>query len=91
MHLHADRKDEWRLFPNGALNRGSGGDESVRLCAKAIPVRFVRVVMSRSSQTSTPPSDDIRDRLGFAIREIELGSIDSRNRFHDYIHHAADR
>ena len=91
MHLHADRKDEWRLFPNGALNRGSGGDESVRLCAKALPVRFIRVVMSRSSQTSTPPSDDIRDRIGFAIREIELGSIDSRNRFHDYIHHAADR
>ena len=91
MHLHADRKDEWRLFPNGALNRGSGGDESVRLCAKALPVRFIRVVMSRSSQTSTPPSDDIRDRIGFAIREIELGSIDSRNRFHDYIRHAADR
>jgi hypothetical protein len=46
-------------------------------------------------------SDDIRDRLGFAIREIELGSIDppslrsgaasSRNRFHDYIRHAPDR
>jgi NedA-like, galactose-binding domain len=91
MHLHADRKDEWRLFQNGALNRGSGGDESVRLCAKALPVRFVRVVMSRSSQASAQMSDDIRDRLGFAIREIELGSIDSRNRFHDYIRHAADR
>ena len=91
MHLHADRKDEWRLFPNGALNRGSGGDESVRLCAKALPVRFVRVVMSRSSQASAQMSDDIRDRLGFAIREIELGSIDSRNRLHDYIRHAADR
>jgi NedA-like, galactose-binding domain len=91
MHLHADRKDEWRLFQNGALNRGSGGDESVRLCAKALPVRFVRVVMSRSWQASAQMSDDIRDRLGFAIREIELGSIDSRNRFHDYIRHAADR
>jgi NedA-like, galactose-binding domain len=91
MHLHADRKDEWRLFPNGALNRGSGGDESVRLCAKALPVRFVRVVMSRSWQASAQMSDDIRDRLGFAIREIELGSIESRNRFHDYIRHAADR
>jgi hypothetical protein len=91
MHLHADRKDEWRPFPNGALNRGSGGDESVRLCAKALPVRFVRVVMSRSSQASAQMADDIRDRLGFAIREIELGSIDSRNGFHDYIRHAPDR
>lgn len=91
MHLHADRKDQWLPFPNGALNRGSGGDESVRLCAKALPVRFVRVVMSRSSQASAQMSDDIRDRLGFAIREIEIGSIDSRNRFYDYIRHAADR
>jgi len=60
MHLHADQKDEWRPFPNGALNRGSGGDESVRLCAKALPVRFVRVAMSRSSQASAQMSDDIR-------------------------------
>ncbi len=101
MHLHADRKDDWHLFPNGALNRGSGCDESVRLCAKPLAVRFVRVVMSRSSHASAQISDDIRDRLGFAIREIELGSIDppaphsgaasSRNRFHDYIRHAPDR
>jgi hypothetical protein len=57
--------------------------------------------MSRSSQASAQRSDDIRDRLGFAIHEIELGSIDppslrsgaasSRNRFHDYIRHAPDR
>ena len=91
MHLHTDRKDQWRPFPNGAVKRGSGGDESVRLCAKAFPVRFVRIAMSRSSQTGVQPSNDIRDRLGFAIREIELGSIDSHNRFHDFIRHAADR
>jgi hypothetical protein len=91
MHLHGDRKDEWRPFPNGDVNSGSGGDESVRLCAKPLPVRFVRVVMSRSSQTSTQVSNDIRDRFGFAIREIELGSVDSNNQFHDYVRHAADR
>jgi hypothetical protein len=91
MHLHADRKDAWRPFPNGAVNRGSGGDESVRLCEKPLPVRFVRVAMSQSSQTSAQTSNDIRDRLGFAIREIALGSVDSHNRFRDYVRHAADR
>src|SRR5436190_15346904 len=91
MHLHADRKDEWRLFPNGKINRGSGGDESVRLCANALPVRFVRVVMNQSSQTSAQTSNDIRDRLGFAIREIQLGNTDHHNGFQDYIRHAADR
>jgi F5/8 type C domain len=101
MHLHADRKDAWRSFPNGAVNRGAGGDESVRLCEKPFPVRFVRVAMSQSSQTSPQISNDIRDQLGFAIREIELGSVDppsrrsgaasSHNRFRDYVRHAADR
>jgi hypothetical protein len=90
MHLHADQKDEWRPFPNGAVNGGSGGDEFVRLSAKALPVRFVRIVMSQSSRTSPQNSNDIRDRLGFAIREIELGSTD-HDRSHDYIRHAADR
>src|SRR5437868_383260 len=91
MHLHADRKDEWRLFPNGKINRGSGGDKSIRLCAKALPIRFVRVVMNQSSQTSAQTSNDIRDRLGFAIREIQLGNTNPDNGFQDYIRHAADR
>ncbi len=91
MHLHADQKDDWRPFPSGKVNRGSGGYESVRLCSKAVPARFVRVVMNRSSQTSVQTSNDIRDRLGFAIREIELGKSDTHNRFDDYVRHAPDR
>jgi hypothetical protein len=91
MHLHPDQKEQWRRFPNGAMNRGSGGDESVRLCAKALPVRFVRIMMTRSSQNSGQSCNDIRDRLGFAIREIELGNTDSHDRFHDWVRHAPDR
>jgi hypothetical protein len=90
MHLHTDRKDEWRPFPNAAVNRGSEATESVRLCAKTVAVRFVRLVMSQSSQTVPQLSEDIRDRVGFAIREIELGSTDRRGRFSDYIRHAPD-
>jgi hypothetical protein len=91
MHLHADQKDEWHPFPNSEVDHGSGGDQSIRLCAKARSVRFLRVVMNRSSQTSAQTSNDIRDRLGFAICEIELGNIDGHNRFHDYIRRAPDR
>jgi hypothetical protein len=91
MHLHSDRKDDWRAFPNGEVTHGSGGDESIRLCAKALRIRFVRVVMTHSSQTSAETSNDIRDRIGFAIREIELGNVDSPGRFRDYIRHAPDR
>src|SRR4029077_19843336 len=90
MHLHIDRKDEWRPFPEG-VHHGSGGDEYVRLAAGPLSVQFVRLVMTRSSQTSRQPSNDIRDRVGFAIREISLGVRDGHGHFHDHVQHTADR
>ena len=91
MHLHADDADDWQPFAHGNVKDGHGGNELVRLAERPRSVRFVRVVMSRSSQTSAQTSNDIRDRLGFAIREIELGNFDPHNRFHDHVRHARDR
>lgn len=91
MHLNADDDDDWQIFPQGNVDHAHGGDELIRLDERPRSVRFVRIVMSRSSQTSTQTSNDIRDRLGFAIREIELGNMDKHNRFHDHVHHARDR
>ena len=78
MHLHQNSKDEWHLFPKGEANHSSGGDEYIRLSGKARSVRFLRILMSQSSGTSAERSNDIRDRLGFAIREIDLGKIDKK-------------
>jgi hypothetical protein len=47
--------------------------------------------MSRSSHTAADSLGDIRDSLGFAIREIDLGRIGKDGRFHDQISHAPDR
>ncbi len=91
MHLHADDDDDWQLFAHGNVNDAHGGDELIRLSERPRSTRFVRVLMSRSSQTSAQTSNDIRDRLGFAIREIELGKIDKHGRFRDHVRHAADR
>ena len=91
MHLRGDTKDEWRLFPQGAVGHTAGGTESVRLCAKPLSIRFIRILMKRSSRNSAQVSDDIRDRLGFAICEVELGKVDNDDRFHDYVRHAAGR
>ena len=91
MHLHPDDDDDWQPFAHGNVNDGHGGDELIRLSERPRSVQFVRIVMRHSSRTSGQPSDDIRDRLGFAIREIELGNMDKRDRFHDYVRHARDR
>jgi hypothetical protein len=91
MHSHADDDDDWQPFAHGNVDDAHGGNELVRLAEGPRWTRFVRIVMSRSSQTSERTSSDIRDRLGFAMREIELGEIDKHGRFHDHIRHARDR
>jgi len=91
MHLHMDEDDSWKRFEHGAVEHCRGGKELVRLSEKSIRAQFVRIVMDRSSGRSIEASSDIRDRLGFAINEVDLGKIDNAGRFHDAIHHAADR
>jgi len=91
MHLQADDDDNWQSFVHEDVNNGHGGDELLRLSQHPRWARFVRIVMSRSSRTSTQPSDDIRDRVGFAVREIDIGRIDDKGHFHDCVHHASDR
>jgi hypothetical protein len=91
MHLHPDDDDDWKPFANGIIENAQGGDELIRLTEHPRAVQFVRIVMNNSSHTSAQRSDDIRDSLGFTIREIELGNIDKRNHFHDHVRHAPDR
>jgi hypothetical protein len=91
MHLHLDERDFWKVFERGAIDHSNGGREEIRLSRKPSRVRFVRILMNRSSHTSPRIANDIRDRLGFAISEIELGKVDGAGHFHDEIHHAPNR
>ena len=72
MHLNLDDDDDWQLFENGEIDNAHGGSELVRLTDRSRAVQFVRILMSRSSHTGADSSGDIRDSLGFAIREIEV-------------------
>src|SRR5437762_2681029 len=91
MHLNPDDDDDWQLFANGKTDDGHAGSDLIRLTERPRAVQFVRILMSRSSQISAASSDDIRDSLGFAIREIDLGKMGKDGRFHDHIRHAPDR
>ncbi len=91
MHLHPDDDDDWQPFTNSAIADAHGGSELVRLAERPRTVQFVRIVMSGSSHVAAESSGDIRDSLGFAIREIDLGKLGKDKRFHDHIRHAPDR
>jgi len=47
--------------------------------------------MTGSSRSNADATEDIRDKLGYAIREIEIGRIDDQGKFVDLIQHARER
>ena len=74
----------WAPFEHSVFT-GDGGTHTLSL-GVALRVRFVRVLMYRSSHTALPGSRDVRDRLGFAVRELWVGTLD-RGRLVDAIRH----
>jgi F5/8 type C domain len=77
----------WHSFSKGSVEDQHGEDTLVTISSKPILVRFVRITMINGSLTTTKNSTDIRDRLGFAIREIEVGLSGKKGGFHDWIQH----
>ena len=81
----------WREFPGGRVSDGKGGDVTLKLCAKPKTVNFVRISMTESSCTAPRESRDIRDSLGFALKEIYIGRLNAKGRLVDIIKHGKRR
>jgi len=85
-------KGEWKDFPSGATIDGKGGDKTIPLAPSAINTKFVRVWMTASSNTcDSHGSSDSRNCVGYAIRELSLGTIDANGNFKDLVHHSPDQ
>ena len=78
----------WQPFPNGTVTQGGGGDGVLRLAQSPIPVRFLRVLMEESSGTAPAGARDPRDALGYAVREVYIGTLDATGRLQDVVRHA---
>jgi hypothetical protein len=71
-------KGEWKTFPAGEMKSGKGGSDPMKLADEPVSTQFVRVVMTESSYTCDDHgSDDVRNCVGYAIREIHLGAMNS--------------
>ena len=79
----------WRRFEGGLVQDGKGDDALVRLSDAPVSVRFVRILLLSSSGTAPKKGGDLRDRLGFAVRELYMGVLDGRGRLQDVIEHGA--
>ena len=83
-------KGAWKTFPSGSKTDAKGGITTYGF-GGAVTTKFVRVLMTRSSNTcDTHGSSDRRNCVGFAIRELYLGTYD-KSRFTDLLHHSPDQ
>jgi len=82
----------WQRFAHGAVSDGHGGSETVRLAELPVEAQFVRILMTRSSNSCVAGTQgDRRDCVGFAIGEISLGTLGAHGKFHDLIRHTPDQ
>ncbi|MGO9088786.1 MAG: discoidin domain-containing protein [Terriglobales bacterium] len=85
-------KGEWKTFVSGDEKEGRGGTSTLRLSDPTVSTKFVRILMTRSSNTcDTHGSTDRRNCVGYAIRQLYLGTIDDKGEFTDLLHHSPDQ
>lgn len=76
---------KWVDFPL-ATHDGSGGAQTVRIAPTPMSAQYLRIVLNKDSDTAPAGSTDIRDRLGFAVRELSIGQT-TADGFLDHMSH----
>ena len=85
-------RGSWVTFAGGAVDDGKGGTATLPLNSTPLPVRFLRIWMTESSNTcDTHGSADRRNCVGFAIRELYIGTVSSNGEFQDSARHTPDQ
>ena len=73
---------EWKVFPSGSAKGAQGGKVTIKLSEAPISTRFLRVLMTESSNTcDMHGSEDVRNCVGYAIQEIQAGTVDANRTF----------
>ena len=87
-----DRSGHWATFPQGDRTLSDSPTNTVfRLADAPMAVRFLRILLLDSSETAPPGSSDIRDRVGYAIREIGFGALRANGELADAVRHGRSR
>jgi len=77
-------KGEWKAFASGAVANAKGGTVTLKVSDAPVSTRYVRIFMTESSNTCDEHgSQDIRNCVGYGIREIQAGTLDSGGTFVD--------
>jgi len=82
----------WQTFPLGTVVDGKGGTVTLKLVSWMIPVRYLRIWMTESSDTcDTHGPSDKRNCVGYAINELYAGTLSAGGEFTDFVKHLPSR
>ena len=85
-------KGAWQTFPMGAIADGKGGTPTLKLMSPILPVRYLRIWMTESSNTcDTHGAQDKRNCVGYAINELYVGTVSADGQFKDIVKHLPSR
>jgi len=85
-------KGAWQTFPMGTITDGQGGTPTLKLMSWNIPVRYLRIWMTESSNTcDTHGAQDKRNCVGYAIDELYVGTVSADGQFTDIVKHLPSR
>ncbi|MGH9575520.1 MAG: discoidin domain-containing protein [Candidatus Acidiferrales bacterium] len=78
----------WNRFADGIVTDGKSGTATLKLCKDPITTRWIRVVMTQSSNKAGPHgTDDVRDRVGYAIYQVYAGTLLEDGTLVDLVQH----
>ena len=90
--IQAPTKGAWITFAGGSVEDGHGGTVSLPLNPNPMPVRFLRIWMTDSSNTcDSHGSTDPRNCVGYAISELYIGTVSTNGEFQDATRHTPDQ
>jgi hypothetical protein len=85
-------KGAWNRFTKGLVTDGKGGTVTNKLSSSPVSTRYVRILMTESSNTcDSHGASDRRNCAGYAIRELYLGTLDEKGDFKDILRHSPDQ
>jgi len=90
--IHLPTRGVWQTFPQGTVTNGKGGSETIQFAPSPMPVRFIRILMTESSNTcDSHGAADPRNCVGYAGAEIYAGTKTADGAFHDIVRHTPDQ
>jgi hypothetical protein len=88
-YYEVDSPKLWKHFPNYHFTNADGSNAVIRLSKKPVKVRMIRIRMTKGKPVQFSNKIDVRDSVGFAIREVFIGRANKKgNLVVDYVHHA---